>query len=373
MFVSPDFAWRAFVILSLVTPPAFCGRFCTAFAEEVRADETAVFFPTCGYLDEQRQAWVVPIHGWLFRPDDGSRARRFALAGLRRALDIEPTAEEEPVFIRRAWPFVVDNVDGRELAVQIGGDFVLLRPTGDNGHAVGTARISAAEAAAMAPKGWLTYRPDTAEGDDRRCQGSVQLVRPRGVSVISDVDDTIKLSQVADRHELLSNTFLRPMEPVPGMPALYRRWAEDGAAFHYVTASPWQLFVPLDEFRRASGYPAGSFDMQHFRFKDRTALNLFADADKLKQSAIENLFKSFPQRKFLLIGDSGERDPELYAGFALRFPRQVIGIYIRNVTHETPGNERFRRVFTGLPATLWRLFDDPIELNEVLIPAAGER
>lgn len=346
---------------------------CPARADEVRAEETALFFPTCGHFDEQRQSWVVPLHGWLFRPDEASRARRFALEGLRRALDIEPTEEEEPVFTRRAWPFVVDNVDARELSVQVGGDFVLLEPTGENGHALGTMRLSATEATALASKGWLTYRADTADGDNRRFQGAVQLLPPRGVSVISDVDDTIKLSQVSDRHELLSNTFLRPMEPVPGMPALYRRWAEDGAAFHYVTASPWQLFAPLDSFRAASGYPAGSFDMQLFRFKDRTAFNLFADPDKLKLSAMERLFKNFPRRRFILVGDSGEHDPELYAGFARRYPGQVLGIYIRNVTHETSDDERFRRVFVGLPSTLWRLFDDPIELNEVLIPAADER
>lgn len=340
-------------------------------AEEVKTQETAIFFPTCAYLDEQRRSWVVPLHVWLFRPDESSRARRFALETLRRAIDIEPTRDEEPVFTRRAWPFVVDNVDGREISVEIGGDFVLLGPTAENGHALGEVRLSTAEAAAIAQKGWLTYRADTADGDDRVLQGTVQLLPPRGVSVVSDIDDTIKLSQVADRQELLSNTFLRPMEPVPGMPALYRRWADDGAALHYVTASPWQLFVPLDGFRAAAGYPAGSFDMQLFRFKDRTAFNLFTDPDKLKRSAIERLFRNFPRRQFILVGDSGEHDPELYAEFARRYPGQVIGIYIRNVTRETAGDERFQQVFSGLPPALWRLFNDPIELNNVLIPEAG--
>ena len=97
------------------------------------------------------------------------------------------------------------------------------------------------EAKALAPDGWLRYRADTSDGDERQLGGAVQLLPPRGVSVVSDVDDTIKISQVADHRELLNNTFLRPMEAVPGMPALYRRWAKDGAAFHYVTASPWQL------------------------------------------------------------------------------------------------------------------------------------
>jgi hypothetical protein len=346
-----------------------CGFLPPALAEEVKPDETVVFFPTCGYLDEQRQVWVLPIHGWLFRADNDSRARRFALGALRRALDIEPTPEEEPVFILRAWPFVVDSVENRELSIRIGNNDVLLEPTGENGHAFGTARIPVDEAAAIAQGGWLRFQADTADGDERAFVGAAMLLPPRGVSVVSDVDDTIKISQVADRHELLSNTFLRPMEPVPGMPALYQRWAQDGAAVHYVTASPWQIYAPLEEFRAVSRFPTGTFDMQLFRWKDRTALNLFADPDKLKQSAIDTLLKTYTTRQFIFVGDSGQHDPELYARFARLYPRQVIGIYIRNVTRETPDNDRFRRLFAGLPPSLWRLFNDPIELNEVLIPS----
>ena len=358
------------VFVSVLSVPLWF--FSAALADEVRPDETVVFFPTCGYLDEEQQAWIVPIHGWVFKPDEGSLGRRFALGALRRALDIEPTPEEEPVFRRRGWPLVVDNVDGCELSVQVGNNYVLLQPSGENGHAFGTARIPIAEAKAISRNGWIRYRADTTDGDERELVGTAQLLPPRGVSVVSDLDDTIKITNVADRRELLSNTFLRPMEPVPGMPQLYRRWAAAGAAFHYVTATPWQLYAPLEEFRAAAGYPAGSFDMHIFRWKDRTVFSLFADPDKLKQSAIETLLKNFPERRFLCLGDSGQHDPELYAAFARRYPKQIVGIYIRNVTRETADNERFRRAFAGLSPTLWRLFNDPIELNEVLIPASGK-
>jgi hypothetical protein len=348
--------------LSLWLTPRLC-------ADDLRPGEAVIFFPTYGHFDEQQQIWVVPIHAWLYKRDDNSLTARFALGALRRTLDLQPTQDEEPVFGRRGSLFVVDNIDDREISVRVGDNFVLLEPSGENGHAFGVARVGVAQAASLSPKGWLRYQPDTVDADDRKLFGTAMLVPPRGVSVISDIDDTIKVSQVADRRELVSNTFLRPMEPVPGMPQLYRRWAADGAAFHYVTASPWQLYPPLEEFRSAAGFPAGTFDMQLFRWKDRTVLNLFADPDKLKQSAIETLLKDFPERQFICVGDSGQHDPELYAAFARRYPRQIIGIYIRNVTRETADNDRFRRIFAGLPPNLWRLFNDPIELNEVLIPA----
>ena len=350
------------------TGPWVSGSWTALQAEEVKADETVTFFPTCGYLDEQQQTWFIPIHGWLFKPDDDSRTRRFALSMLRRALGVEPTLDEEPVFRKRGWPFVVDNVNDRELAIDVDSNFALLEPSGENGHAFGTARLEANRAKEIAADGWLRYQADMQDGDDRELAGMVQLVPPRGVSIISDVDDTIKISQVNDRRQLLDNTFLRPMDPVPGVAALYSRWAEEGAAFHYVTASPWQLYAGLNEFRTAWKFPAGSFHMQFFRWKDRTVFNLFVDPDKLKQSAIESLLKRYPERTFIFVGDSGEHDPELYTSFARTHPAQTIGIYIRNVSRETPENARFRRVFAGLPAALWRLFDDPIELNDVSIP-----
>jgi hypothetical protein len=338
-------------------------------ADEVKPDEAVVFFPTCGEFDPRQQAWIVPLHGWLFKPEEESLGNRFALGALRRVLNLQPTAEEESVFARRGGPFVVDNVDERELSVRLGDNIVLLEPSGENGHAVGAIRLPLAQAASVSRNGWLSYRADTADGDLREMVGTAMLLPPRGVSVISDIDDTIKVTEVAQRGEMLANTFLRPMQPVPGMVQLYRRWAADSAVFHYVTASPWQLYVPLEEFRASAGFPAGTFDMALFRWKDRTVFNLFADPDKLKQAAIESLLTRFPGRWFICVGDSGQHDPELYAAMAREHPQQIIGIYIRNVTHETPDNDRFRRVFAGLPPNLWRLFNDPAELNEVLIPA----
>jgi hypothetical protein len=339
------------------------------YADEVKPDETAVFFPTCGHYDQRQQAWIVPLHCWLFKPDEKALASRFALGALRRALDLRPTPDEEPVFARRGGPFVVDNVDERELSVQLGDNYILLEASNENGHAFGTARIPLVMAAAVSRRGWVRYQADTADGDPRELAGAAMLLPPRGVSVVSDIDDTIKITQVAERRELLANTFLRPMEPVPGMVQLYRRWAADGAVFHYVTASPWQLYAALEEFRQSAGFPAGTFDMALFRWKDRTVFNLFVDPDKLKQAAIEGLLSRFPERRFICVGDSGQRDPELYASLAREHPEQVIGVYIRNVTRETPDNERFQRVFADLPQGVWRLFNDPVELNEVLIPA----
>ena len=109
---------------------------------------------------------------------------------------------------------------------------------------------------------WLEFWAVTRSRDKRQFSGRVQLLEPTGFSVVSDIDDTIKVSQVLDKGELLANTFIRPYREVTGMATQYRQWAKHGAAFHYVSSSPWQLFQPLMNFMETSGFPAGDFHLK---------------------------------------------------------------------------------------------------------------
>lgn len=338
-----------------------------ASAAGLNRDENVQFFPTAGRLDPQRNEWRLPVHAWIYKPDEDSAVRNVALEGLRRLLDLQPTADQAPLFKERAWPFLVDNLPKRELSLKLGSEYYFLERSADNGHAQGELRLSAEAAAALlkssaADGRWLLFSALTDDGDDRVIAGKVELLASRGISVISDIDDTIRISQVGDRRALVEGAFLRPFKAVPGMAKLYRRWAEAGAAFHYVSAGPWQLYAPLEQFRIVEEFPAGSFSMQLFRWKDRSALEFLEKPDDRKRPAIEELLEAFPQRRFICVGDSGERDPELYAELARRRPGQILQIFIRNVTDEAADSERFRAAFRQLPSSLWRLFDDPEEL-----------
>jgi phosphatidate phosphatase APP1 len=159
------------------------------------------------------------------------------------------------------------------------------------------------------------------------------LVGPQGLSVISDIDDTIKRSEVGNYRAMIANTFLKPFQAVPGMPELYGRIAAGGAAFHYVSGSPWQLYLPLVEFVEARGFPSGSFDLKSFRVKELSTLRGMLQSQRgAKLPPIRRLLGNYPQRRFMMFGDSGEEDPEIYAEAARLHPGQVVGIFIRNVS-----------------------------------------
>ena len=149
------------------------------------------------------------------------------------------------------------------------------------------------------------------------------------------------------------------------MASLYKRWADRGAAFHYVSSSPWQLYSPLVEFLDTAGFPKGSLQLKLFRWKDSGFLDLFSSPEVAKVEILTRLLKTFPKRRFVLIGDSGEKDPEVYGTLARTHRDQVLHIYIRNVTGDKRDAERFRIAFKGVEETRWSLFMNPEKIQFV--------
>lgn len=328
-------------------------------ASEIKSDERVVFFPTAAtYSAADGGAWTVPVHGWIFEPEEGALVRSAGLAGLKRALAIDPAWETNDLFLARARSFLVDNERGKTIGIQVGRQAHYLKPSEANGHFFGEFTISAEQATKLSRGGLLSFKAITSDDDPRAFRGRAILVGPEGLSVISDIDDTIKISDVTDTKKLIRNTFYEPFRPAPGMAAAYRRLAQRGASFHFVSSSPWQLYEPLAEFTAREKFPPATFHLKHFRAKDSTLLDLLADPLQTKPVLIESILSAYPARKFLLIGDSGEKDPEVYGLIARRRPDQIQHIYIRNVTDEDPKAARFIRAFENVPPTKWTVFTD---------------
>jgi phosphatidate phosphatase APP1 len=141
---------------------------------------------------------------------------------------------------------------------------------------------------------------------------------------------------------------------------VYRGWAADaGARVCYLSAGPWQLFTPLSAFIQTEQFPAGALLLREFRWKDESFFNLFARPDTYKTGAIEGLLRRFPKRRFVLVGDAGERDPEIYAELARKHPSQIARVFIRDMSGATAQSERYEKLRRNLPADSWRVFSDP--------------
>lgn len=329
--------------------------------------------------------WRVNVAGMVCRPLSAkSRRRVIAVALLKRLLDLDHEQVQDPLFQHRATAFFFQRVAGQPVAVSIAGRRFDAGTTDRVGHFSATLDLdeatveSALQGRANDASPWLeclveevgrTEGPD--EPDDvvveesLRAVGRIHVVGPEGLSVVSDIDDTVKDSNVIDKRELLANTFVREFRPISDMVEAFQRLHSGGAIFHYVSASPWQLANCLRDFFDRAGLPSGSMHLKLFRLKDSTPLGRFPSRKRSKRRSIERILADFPGRRFLLVGDSGELDPEVYAAVAKRHPSQVSGIAIRQVQQGDAGRavrHRVEKISRRLPAGLVQVFTDAEEL-----------
>lgn len=362
----PSFARRKhWMSLLLVVCSLLCAP--PAQGDSVRDDEEILFYPSPGYRTVDG-GWEIEISASVFE----RKPRRLSLPAFRKALGFdvdEMSAEEREIFTERALAFLRDNQRGKEVTIRIGERRYELGKTGANGRLSARLTLPAGDALNLPPTGGTLVPPfcftaSLPSSDSRVFAGEVHLLDAAGLSVISDIDDTIKVSEVTDHRVLLRNTFIKPFQPVSGMAQVYRAWATNaGAQFHYVSASPWQLYEPLAEFVRANEFPSGTFHLKEFRWKDRSFFQLFASPENYKMSVIEPLLKRFPHRRFVLVGDSGERDPEIYGQLARNHPDQIPRIFIRETGESRLNDARYQTAFEGLPADRWKVFGDPAEIR----------
>jgi len=349
----PRFVAACFFCLPLVS-----------FAATLKSDESVILFTTQAHFNALDKNWVVPVHGWIFERESDSLWRKATVKTLGKlfGLDDDRNVEQNDLFRKRAQLFLVDNQSNKDLQVRLRDQVITTEKSASNGHFYATSLLNSASFVPAPQERWLPIALVTPPGETRQFTGNIQLLHDNGVSVISDIDDTIKISNVLDKKELMQNTFVREFVAVPAMSALYHYWSEQGASFHYVSASPWQLYPPLMEFLSHSGFPQGSFHMKLFRINDESYHNLFISPIDYKVPLITELMMQYPGRKFILVGDSGEKDPEVYQQILRRFPGQVQHIFIRNVTKEAGTAARYQELYKANERSLLTVFDDAHEI-----------
>lgn len=333
----------------------------------VKRDEVVVFYPSYLTWDLPAGQWSGVIHGKVHEPEDATIAG-LTLAAIRTALSIggDLTPEQERTFKARTAGFRVDNERGKRIVVEAGGQRFVSERSGANGHFAIDVALASVEAGKELP-----FAARLAPGDERRFGGALPLLDFAGLSVISDIDDTVKVSNVLDRSELAANTFFRPFVAVSGMAERYGEWGTQGVAFHYVTASPWQLYAPLWEFLTDNGFPGVEIRMRNLRVKDWNAVDFFRGSQRYKLDEIRKILRRCPARRFVLVGDSGEHDPEVYAAAFREFPDRVAGILIRAVAESDLDRARYLEWFEGIDDSRWALFRDGAELPGNLPAWAG--
>ena len=249
------------------------------------------------------------------------------------------------------------------IAIDVAGTTIISDESDGGGHFRASIELNAEQVAKHAKDGWLSFSAKLGSDDRRAFRGRCQILRSDEWLVISDIDDTIKITGVGSKRRVLANTFVNEFRAVDGMAKRYRDWSLNGARFHFVSSSPYQLYPTLDGFFVAETFPASSYSLQSVRMSVRSLRSIFADPFERKVDAIGKILEHYTV-PVVLVGDSGERDPEVYGEIARKFSAKVKAILIRQVYASPLDQERQRNAFRDVDeAVQIRLFTDGESLD----------
>ncbi len=227
-------------------------------------------------------------------------------------------------------------------------------------------------------EGWLpyavSYKPDilSRKISNQNIFPGHMLIPAKNAEfgVISDIDDTILHTGVASlfKWRVIANTFFKNFDkrlPIEGTIHFYKKLHMGKNnnpinPFFYVSNSPWNLYDYLSAFFKKHLFPKGPILLRDLRTPfDKTPKPKIPH----KQSEILNLLKMYPKMRFILIGDSGEKDADIYTQIAKEYPGRILAIYLRNVLHRRK-EKRIQRIidlFDACPILLVSTSDEAIQ------------
>jgi phosphatidate phosphatase APP1 len=201
--------------------------------------------------------------------------------------------------------------------------------------------------------------------DARPIQGNATIYAAKGISVISDLDDVLRITTIWKPLDGLKNTFMEPYVPVPGMPKLLQQWQKQlqNPGFHYATTTPVPLAGAYTEWIYGV-YPFGALDLRPLNIADPDAI-LNARADQLTR-----IGQTYPSRRFIMLGDTSSNTLiKAYPQFARDHPEQLACIFIRNITYTYPDYSNplidLEKEFQGVPRQQWFVFNTPDDLYNI--------
>jgi len=195
--------------------------------------------------------------------------------------------------------------------------------------------------------------------------------------VISDIDDTIIKTQVSSvlKLKLLFNTIFRNQyqrTAIDGMAEVYQHLKQDHLAnFFYISKSPHNLYTYIVDFLQHNNYPLGSIILRDFGWHLLSRKKSFGE----KYAELDKLYKRFPDKKFILVGDAAEKDADIYADLARKYAGQTKGVFIRKVGRST-NLKRIQNKVMHFSDTPFYIFDNSLLLKQnielVMTEAAKE-
>jgi phosphatidate phosphatase APP1 len=280
------------------------------------------FFGVLGTWLRRRRSWQPRLEGYT-----GYGAGPWVRV-IGRALLSPCEPHRKAAHDRRGWrSYVAVPAPGEVVRIEVGGAHVVL--LADRAGYV-DARISLPEP--LGP-GWHPVRLTASNGV--RAETSVLVIGADVTyGVVSDIDDTVMDTRLPRPFIAAWNTFVvhpRARRAVPGMVEFYGRLRalHPDAPFVYLSTGAWNTAGTLQRFLDVHGYPAGPLLLTDW---GPTHTGWFRSGAAHKLGQLERLMGELPSVRWLLVGDDGQHDPQIYAAATRRHPQNVEAVAIRQLT-----------------------------------------
>ena len=181
--------------------------------------------------------------------------------------------------------------------------------------------------------GWHTVTAQTEQSRPADCP--VLIVAPDAeFGLVSDIDDTILTTWLPRPMVAAWNSFVRDesnRQSIPGMARFYHRFlaTHPGAPLVYLSTGAWNTYDFLNRFIEQHRYPKGPLLLTDW---GPTNTGWFRSGMENKRTNLLRLAADFPGVRWLLVGDDGQHDPEIYAEFAHSHPNHVAAEAIRQLS-----------------------------------------
>ncbi|KAF5579928.1 actin filament organization app1 [Fusarium subglutinans] len=357
---------QAAALSAPVNVSAWLSRFAqwNPFGKAVDAGDIVWLMDNTAYQNPETDQWEAEFVAAVFENEPKCRVADI-VSGIASTLGLADDAAERDVIEKRIIPFLWDIQAARVFWIEHKKKEIKLGPTSINGITTSVEPLhhahkgSVVDATALVPQGTQGLH-----------DMQTYYAGPEGWAIISDVDDTIKVTLTSDPLGILKTTFVDEPTPVPGMPELYselQTLLPRDTPWFYLSASPYNLYPLLREFRDRY-FPQGTLILRDSSWRTIAGLlsALTMGTEEYKADRMKKIHSWLPKRKLILIGDSTQSDPEAYGETYRTFPGWVKMILIRKATdvaaigiEEKNRLERFEKAFKNVPVEAWHVFEEP--------------
>jgi Uncharacterized conserved protein (DUF2183) len=278
--------------------------------KNVTKNDVVWLLDNTAFRTSRLKSWQAEYVAAVFEKDPYLKVTEI-VSGIAEQLGLADDATERDTIEERILPFLWDVRRVRIVKVRTEGRDLKMTPTNINGISSQVMKIPSADKGSI-----VRSQAVVPQGTSGILEANTVYAGPKGWGIITDVDDTIKVTMTSSPTGIVQKTFVDEPTPVAGMPELYaqvKASLPEDTPWFYLSASPYNLYPFLQEFRDKY-YPPGTLILRDFSWKTVAGLlsALTMGTEEYKTDRMKKVHSWLPERKMIVIGDSTQSDPEAY-------------------------------------------------------------